>query len=78
MAVHLVGLLAIIFFYVLILAVGCWASRKSKQTGDNVDSEDVMLAGRNIGVVVGMFTMTGMMTSCLLNETSVSLWACSP
>lgn len=57
--VHVVGVAAIVFFYVLILVVGCWASRKSKQTGADVDSEDVMLAGRNIGVVVGMFTMTG-------------------
>ncbi|XP_074648202.1 high-affinity choline transporter 1-like [Tubulanus polymorphus] len=52
------GLIAIIVFYVLILLVGLWASRKSKSTEANPDSEDVMLAGRNIGVIVGIFTMT--------------------
>ena len=59
MAVHVVGLIAIIFFYLLILAVGIWAARKQKTTGADVDSEDVMLAGRNIGMIVGVFTMTG-------------------
>ena len=59
MAVHIVGLIAIIFFYVIILLVGIWAARKSKSSGGNPDSEDVMLAGRNIGMVVGVFTMTG-------------------
>jgi len=51
-----VGLAAIIFFYLVILLVGIWAGRKAKP-GD--DSEDVMLAGRNVGMIVGIFTMTG-------------------
>ncbi|XP_022098249.1 high-affinity choline transporter 1-like [Acanthaster planci] len=55
MAVHWGGVIAIIVFYLLILGVGLWAARKSK--GKN-DSEDVMLAGRNIGLFVGIFTMT--------------------
>jgi len=57
MAVHLLGIFSIIFFYLLILGVGMWAARKSK--GGSSDSEDVMLAGRNIGLLVGVFTMTG-------------------
>ncbi len=56
MAFNVVGLISIIFFYILILMVGMWAARKSKASAD---SEDVMLAGRNIGVLVGIFTMTG-------------------
>lgn len=56
MAFNVVGLIAIIIFYVLILVVGIWAGRKAKKEDD---SEDVMLAGRNIGVWVGIFTMTG-------------------
>ncbi|XP_070540279.1 high-affinity choline transporter 1-like [Ptychodera flava] len=55
MTVNVVGLVAIIVFYLLILAVGLWASRKSKGKSD---SEEVMLAGRNIGLAVGIFTMT--------------------
>lgn len=59
MAINVVGLVGIIVFYTLILVVGIWASRKSRQTGVDADSEDVMLAGRNIGLIVGIFTMTG-------------------
>ena len=59
MAVHWVGVAAIVVFYLLILGVGLWAARKAKHTGSSPESEDVMLAGRNIGLVVGIFTMTG-------------------
>ncbi|KAK3602584.1 hypothetical protein CHS0354_020648 [Potamilus streckersoni] len=58
MAIHVPGLIAIIVFYLLILGVGLWAARKSKQTGRDANSENVMLAGRNIGLLVGVFTMT--------------------
>ena len=56
MYVHYMGIISIIVFYLLILLVGIWAARKSKSGSD---SEDVMLAGRNIGLLVGVFTMTG-------------------
>ena len=59
MAIHIPGLIAIIVFYLLILLVGLWAGRKAKQTGEGASSENVMLAGRNIGLLVGVFTMTG-------------------
>lgn len=59
MAVHIGGLIAIIVFYLLILLVGIWAGRKAKQSGADANSENVMLAGRNIGLLVGVFTMTG-------------------
>ncbi|XP_071131681.1 high-affinity choline transporter 1-like isoform X1 [Mytilus edulis] len=60
MAVNIPGLISVILFYVLILLVGLWAARKKKKTsGENtLESEDVMLAGRNIGLLVGSFTMT--------------------
>lgn len=56
--VNWVGLSAIITFYILIFLVGLWASNKIKTGGGN-NEEEVMLAGRNIGVLVGVFTMTG-------------------
>ena len=60
MAVHIGGLIAIVVFYVMILLVGLWAARKSKASTSGLsDSEEVMLAGRNIGLIVGVFTMTG-------------------
>lgn len=55
MGVHVVGIVAVIVFYILILGVGLWAARKSR---GETDSENVMLAGRNIGILVGVFTMT--------------------
>ena len=59
MEVNIIGLVAVIVFYILILAVGIIAGRKSKSTESNADTEEVMVAGRNIGLVVGVFTMTG-------------------
>lgn len=59
------GIVAIIFFYLLILVVGIWAGRKAKDVTsidgdvDGEQTEEVMLAGRNIGTLVGIFTMTG-------------------
>jgi high affinity choline transporter 7 len=55
------GIVAIIVFYLLILAVGIWAGRKTdaQKVADGQHTEEVMLAGRNIGTLVGIFTMTG-------------------
>lgn len=53
------GVVSIILFYILILAVGIWAGNKQKSTEKNPDTEELMLAGRNIGLIVGIFTMTG-------------------
>ncbi|VDK33340.1 unnamed protein product [Anisakis simplex] len=63
------GVIAIIFFYLLILVVGIWAGRKAKNVSSMVEgqqTEEVMLAGRNIGTLVGIFTMTGAFV-CLLH-----------
>ena len=61
MAFDLLGVISIIFFYIIILIVGIWAGRKQKTEGegDEFETEEVMLAGRNIGIFVGIFTMTG-------------------
>jgi len=58
MAVHIPGLIAILIFYVLILAVGVYAARKTGFKNKNLKVDDVMLANRSIGVFVGCFTMT--------------------
>ena len=52
--INIVGLVAIIVFYLLILFVGLWAARRLKE-----GEEEAMLAGRSIGIFVGTFTMTG-------------------
>ncbi|KAF0311639.1 High-affinity choline transporter 1 [Amphibalanus amphitrite] len=54
------GLAGIIVFYIAILLVGLWAAWKRKKELQNAeeDTEEVMLAGRNLGVFVGILTMT--------------------
>lgn len=62
MTIHAEGLVAIVLFYVLILFVGIWAAWKNKNSGvaDGTDrSESIMVGGRDIGLFVGGFTMTG-------------------
>ena len=57
MHINIAGIIGIVVFYLLILIVGIWAAKK-KGTGSETE-EEVMLAGRNIGLFVGIFTMTG-------------------
>ncbi|KAH9366203.1 hypothetical protein HPB48_016768 [Haemaphysalis longicornis] len=59
MAVNIPGVVSVVIFYIIILAVGIWAGRKRKKTSGNDpgDADEVMLAGRNIGIFVGIFTM---------------------
>ena len=52
--VNIVGVVAIVVFYLLILAIGLWAARKRKES-----EEEAMLAGRSIGMFIGTFTLTG-------------------
>lgn len=54
--INIAGFLSIAIFYIAILGVGIWAAKK-KQSG-NDSEEEVMLAGRSIGLFVGIFTMT--------------------
>ncbi|CAN0094844.1 high affinity choline transporter 1 [Lampetra fluviatilis] len=61
MAIHVAGLIAIIIFYGIILAVGIWAACRTKNVGvgEGMErSEAIMVGGRDIGLLVGVFTMT--------------------
>jgi high affinity choline transporter 7 len=51
---------SIVTFYILILAVGIWAGWKNRGKGSQGGTEQVMLAGRDMGTFVGILTMTGM------------------
>lgn len=55
--INIAGVVSITLFYLLILGVGIWAGRKKEAGNDS--EEEVMLAGRSIGLFVGIFTMTG-------------------
>lgn len=85
MALNVLGLVGIIVFYLLILGVGLWAAFKKKkgssdelcEGGEKVtESEDVMLAGRDIGLFVGAMTMTGMHSFKCDSLSSFAIHAC--
>ncbi|KAM9345470.1 high-affinity choline transporter 1-like [Symphorus nematophorus] len=61
MAVNIPGVIAMVFFYLLVLGTGIWASLKSKreQKKSAANGMDMALLGnRKISWVVGIFTMT--------------------
>ncbi|KAM4618879.1 high affinity choline transporter 1-like [Polymixia lowei] len=61
MAVNIPGLVALLVFYLIILVTGIWASRKSKKEEKKCQgckSEVTIVGGRNINLLVGIFTMT--------------------
>ena len=66
MALNWPGLLSIGVFYLIVLATGVWASRKSKReerkcTGNL--SEVAMVGGRNLNIWVSIFTTTGVLST---------------
>ncbi|KAL8190079.1 UNVERIFIED_CONTAM: High affinity choline transporter 1 [Gekko kuhli] len=58
MPFHVEGLVAIIVFYLAILFVGIWAAWRTKNSGSGDRSEAIIVGGRDIGLLVGGFTMT--------------------
>ncbi|KAI3371372.1 hypothetical protein L3Q82_023961, partial [Scortum barcoo] len=67
------GLVAVVVFYIVILVIGIWASRKSKKVEDictGSKSEVTIVGGCKINVLVGVFTMTSsishLVTFCAL------------
>lgn len=71
MAVNVPGLVAVVVFYIVILVIGIWASRKSKKvekTCAGTKSEVTIIGGRNISVLVGVFTMTGIIFLLVISK----------
>lgn len=60
-SINVSGLISLIIFYLIVLAIGVWAGwrqrRNTRAAGREEDQEQVMLAGRNIGLFVGILTM---------------------
>ena len=56
---NVAGLLSLIVFYLLILGVGIWAAWHKRKKGGTKKSETNMVAGRDITILLGCFTMTG-------------------
>ena len=60
MAVHVAGLAAVLLFYAAIMAVGVYAALRIKHKSESSKFTDIsMVAGRDLGLVVGIFTMSG-------------------
>lgn len=62
MAINVPGLVVMVFFYLMVLVTGIWASMKSKKIKDHcqADQTEVTLLGnRGISLMVGVFTTTG-------------------
>ena len=60
------GVVGIAVFYLLIVLVGVWAAwykRNKNRTSDA--SETIIVGGRDIGLFVGCFTMTGSLANDL-------------
>jgi len=51
------GLVSVGFFYLIILGVGIWSGWKRNKKTVN-DTENIILAGRDIGLFIGVLTMT--------------------
>lgn len=90
MALNVPGLVVMAGFYLVILGTGIWASMRSKKeekkcNGDGM--EITLLAGRNINLLVGIFTLTATwvgggfilgIAEATYNPTLGAVWALMP
>ncbi|XP_061833071.1 high affinity choline transporter 1-like isoform X1 [Nerophis lumbriciformis] len=90
MTMNIPGLVVMVAFYLLILGTGIWASMRSRKeekkwTGDGI--EITLLAGRNINLLVGIFTLTATwvgggfilgIAEATYNPTLGAVWALMP
>ncbi|XP_061764623.1 high affinity choline transporter 1-like isoform X2 [Nerophis ophidion] len=90
MTMNIPGLVVMAAFYLLILGTGIWASMRSRKeekkwTGDGI--EITLLAGRNINLLVGVFTLTATwvgggfilgIAEATYNPTLGAVWALMP
>lgn len=59
MSVDVLGLVVLLVFYLVIIVVGILAARFKRKRNGSSRMEEAIVAGRDINVVVGIFTMTG-------------------
>ena len=55
-AMDVVGLILVLAFYAIILLAGIWVAQRRGVLHPKT-AEDLMLAGRNFGLTVGIFTL---------------------
>lgn len=80
MALNIPGVVMMVVFYVLILGTGLWGARKSR-SAERSSSGDrtavVLLGDRRISLLVGIFTMTGMLAGGTQEELLFAYWNCN-
>lgn len=60
MGVYVTGVIGVIVFYIAVLAVGVWAAAfKRRQAAQGHMQDDMMLANRRLGPLLGIFTLIG-------------------
>lgn len=60
MGMYVTGVIGVIVFYVAVLAVGIWAAAfKRRQASQGHLQDDMMLANRRLGPLLGIFTLVG-------------------
>lgn len=58
MGMYVTGVIGVIVFYIAVLAVGVWAAAfKRRQAAQNNMQDDMMLANRRLGPLLGVFTL---------------------
>lgn len=76
MAINVPGLVVMVFFYLMVLGTGIWASMKSKKIKDQSQADQTevtLLANRGISLVVGVFTTTGECWKTEMNDFKTAL-----
>lgn len=57
---YVTGVIGVIVFYIAVLAVGIWAAAfKRRQASQGHLQDDMMLANRRLGPLLGIFTLIG-------------------
>lgn len=80
MALNVPGLVATLIFYALVLAIGVWASVKSRRDEAQMQTRHTdmaLLGNRRISLVVGVFTTTGESTPPRLRSDRRCVWVVS-
>lgn len=80
MALNIPGVVMMVVFYVLILGTGLWGARKSRKAERSSSGDRtavVLLGDRRIGLLVGIFTMTGMLAGGTQVELLFANWNCN-
>jgi len=69
MGLYVTGVIGVIVFYIAVLAVGIWAAAfKRRQAAQGHMQNDMILANRRLGPLLGVFTLIG---NCLRNLSHV-------